>query len=90
MVFTNDVEEQVSFTVKNFAPKGVAIIFWCSACEAPLCFSMQSSYIISGISTKSFTLKIFCQEKMQVTLILTEFVDSMKPPPRRIQKKYYA
>jgi hypothetical protein len=81
VVCTNDVEEQVFFTVKNFALHEVAITFCCSACEAPLCFSMPSTYIISDIDTKFVAIETLGNEKMQVTVILIEFVDSTKLPP---------
>jgi hypothetical protein len=56
MVCTNDIAEQVSFK-KNFALLEVAIILWCSACEAPLCFIMLFSYTIGDIGTESVAIE---------------------------------
>jgi hypothetical protein len=51
---------------------------------------MPFTYIISDVGTKSVAIKTVGNEKMQVIVILTELVDSMKLPPYDIEKKYYA
>jgi hypothetical protein len=81
VVYTNDAEEWGLFTSEglHFA---ISYHHTSSQCgEMSGCFNMQSNYTVSDGGSKSVVIKMQGSEKIQVTIMVTEFSGSTELLP---------